>query len=63
MAMLAQDGEAGTEVPGVYGPKTSKPVFWILVVILCAWTIAILVISVKYFCQMRKKNASGRETS
>ena len=40
-------------MPGVYGPKTSVPAFWFLIVLFSLWAVAIVTISIIYFCKVR----------
>mmetsp|Transcript_23959 Transcript_23959/g.32099 ORF Transcript_23959/g.32099 Transcript_23959/m.32099 type:complete len:105 (+) Transcript_23959:443-757(+) len=49
-AVLAADGSGSNDdVPGVYGPATSTPLFWIITILVTMWTAAILAISIVYF--------------
>ena len=49
-AVLAVDGsgESNDDVPGVYGPQVSAPLFWIITIVVTLWVIAIIVISIIY---------------
>ena len=56
MAVLAASGSSNDDVPGVYGPQTYVPLFWIISVVITLWTLAIIAISILYFTQKRAKD-------
>jgi len=49
VATLAADGSSLDDRPGVYGPQTSIPAFWIITILITLWTLAIITISIVYF--------------
>ena len=61
-AVQAADGDGSNDdVPGVYGPQTSKAMFWIITLAITIWAIAIFVISIVYMYQRREKVARLQE--
>ena len=60
-AVEAADGSGSNDdVPGVYGPQTSKALFWIITLAITIWAIAIFVISIVYMYQKREKESRIR---
>ena len=54
VSVLAQDGTTSNDdVPGVYGPQTSEPLFYIITSVLVLWVLGVITISIVYSAKKR----------
>lgn len=61
VSVLAQDGTSNDDVPGVYGPQTSEPLFYIITSVLALWVLGVIIISIVYSAKKRQRAKQARD--